>query len=220
MTEVSDWSDFALVYTTNPSRPVEDFVPSSIAIIGIRSFQTNGQFSYVTCNTTSHPLPSGVTAAQVEAAIEEWETAVRWDDGSGSNIVRVSGTTSTMCADPRAPMLASNQVIFMDNKDVDDICDGEQDLACWDPRPEGTRVSPEVLGSIVVLRASINWSSSVGSGSCLLLHTVLVHESGHSFGLAHAPEHLSHSIMSLDPTNLCKPTAYDVVAMMANYQSR
>ena len=53
------------------------------------------------------------------------------------------------------------------------------------------------------------------------MHEILVHESGHALGFAHALS--GNSIMRPlydHASQLCVPQAYDVVAMMANYQSR
>ena len=56
-----------------------------------------------------------------------------------------------------------------------------------------------------------------------------MHEVGHAFGIGNAagfsfnrhPINTTHSIMSYDdPSNYCEPQAYDIVALMALYQSR
>ncbi len=47
------------------------------------------------------------------------------------------------------------------------------------------------------------------------------HEVGHAFGLDHSDGEPSESIMHRVPSDdLCNPTAYDIVAMKAVYQSR
>ena len=56
--------------------------------------------------------------------------------------------------------------------------------------------------------------------NCSVLYDILVHESGHSFGFGHVLTRDSIMYESYDDREQkCKPAAYDVAAMMANYQS-
>lgn len=57
--------------------------------------------------------------------------------------------------------------------------------------------------------------------SCSELSRITIHEVGHAFGLLHADKSgADESVMNMPSDHLCLPTPYDVVAIMAIYQSR
>ena len=75
---------------------------------------------------------------------------------------------------------------------------------------------------------SVYWDTMLSVG-CRTLHEMIVHEVGHALGIGKGtltdinqhPYNTTHSIMSYeDPKRYCEPQAYDIVAMMALYQSR
>ena len=66
------------------------------------------------------------------------------------------------------------------------------------------------------------------TGSCSYLKEIVAHEAGHAFGLAHPAlgedpeadvreEYLMYRLLQ---PGICELQAYDIVAVMANYQSR
>ena len=77
-----------------------------------------------------------------------------------------------------------------------------------------------------------DWNELAHNGECNMLEHAIAHEAGHALGLGgYSPsrEHpnLTHSSLmstnyvgATDPTPYCEPQAYDVAALMGNYQSR
>ena len=216
---VSDWSDAALVYPTDGQLSQVSVgsgktANPQVATIGITSYQLSGRFEYVLC--TMPPIPSGITVADITNAIAQWETNVRWA-GSTANIVTASGRTSTTCTEPNDMARTNNQVIFLSDREMNMHCKPTA-LGCW-AWPHGSLDTPPG-GQTIIMRASEDWSA-IGSGGCTRLQEVMAHETGHAMGFQHA--RLPASIMRPrynHSQQLCNPTAYDIVAMMANYQSR
>ena len=91
-------------------------------------------------------------------------------------------------------------------------------LACWwfDVYPDSVP-RPQRPQSIII-RASVPWTTVDPVGACTFFDTLILHEAGHAYGLSHATN--MHSIMQESPRNICYPSKYDIVATMANYQSR
>ena len=227
--DASEWSDFVLVYPTEVPR----LRYTTIGLIELQSFQNSGQFNYVICNPSSStlpspgsgstplasPLPSRVTVGQIKTAIEAWGKSVIWNNAAGANIVNAHGVSVTTCVAPDDRSHSRNQVMFYDAKQVEIFCKNPDAVACW-PFP-GILSSPPSPQSMV-LKDSLTWTAT-GSGGCTRLHEVLVHESGHSFGLFHAFPKVAESVMReeyMHSKQICNPTPYDVAAMMTTYQSR
>ena len=165
------------------------------------------------------PLPSKDTedtVEQIKAAIGEWEETVKWDKTNGDNIIQTNGSVVRDCDYP-GNRPSRNQVIFYGDAEMDDLC-GDLVIACW--RRPGTLVASTPPGSII-MRSSLDWMEP-NAGNCFRLHATLIHESGHSLGFGHSTTRDSIMFGSYNSStwNVCEPTAYDVAAMMANYQSR
>ena len=239
--EVSEWPEtsFALVYPTD-SHPSS--VGTSVATIPLHSFQADGQFNYVICvppNTSSttiprqastqsfSPLPFEGAEDEIMNGINEWVTGVNWYVPVDGNIVRANGSVVESCevTDLDSQEQSDNQFVFYDEETTQNLC-GANIIACWTDRRSfrpGTIDNPQFMRSIV-LSDSENWIQ-IDSGGCTRLYAYAIHESGHAYGMGHAT--LKGFAMtggltrSYTPeTQVCRPTPYDVVAMMANYQSR
>ena len=138
-----------------------------------------------------------------------------------------------------------NAVIFADDDDIRwALCFGDGTPACWRSNTwdqvlvlagGGNVVRlPSIAEGTILLRktrtkggSASDWNALVDDGSCTYLEHTLVHEAGHALGIGWPPnDHPRNpdlSIMSAGythTTGYCEPQAYDIVAMMANYQSR
>ena len=91
----------------------------------------------------------------------------------------------------------------------------------------------QIHSGAILLNASRGanyWNARVGGDpGCTRLHELVIHEAGHAFGIGNRtrfgfnrhPINTEHSVMSYaDPDRDCEPQAYDIVALMALYQSR
>ena len=100
-----------------------------------------------------------------------------------------------------------------------------------------TTLSPITAGTIILRNAPVpngdsrNWNAPGHKASCIAAQHAITHEVGHAFGMGNVslglveqhPRNSTLSIMSDGPihqTTYCKPQPYDVVALMALYQSR
>ena len=234
--EVSEWDDagFVFVYPTT-DHPKDD--KTRVATIGIKRFQTGGHFSYVICRES---LPHGINVADIKPGIKKWEQTVWWNKGIGAgNIIRVSGGQMVDdCVNPAEGRPTRNQVLFMSYKNMGEV-EGCSGAACWTTHKtfgeiSGTLTEAQKPQSIVLkdttdlppndpYHSPLDWYE-IGSAGCTMLRSIIIHESGHSFGFSHYDIGGEFDSVMDRPytgaTQRCSPTKYDVVAMMANYQSR
>ncbi len=137
------------------------------------------------------------------------------------------------------------EVKFVSDERIEAACDPTDDRetpipGCWlsaswlspgiDQITKGTILINESLGGA-------HWNAQIaGADSCTRLHELVIHEAGHAFGIGKTvaeviprikfdfnrhPFNTEHSVMSYeDPHRDCEPQAYDIVALMALYQSR
>ena len=173
----------------------------------------------------TQPSPSEDSViGEVTRAIKTWEQAVVWK----GPVVRVQSKTSNRCVDdPARHILSFNQVGFYSYAKLTEAC-GQIGVGCW------TSIEDQGIGSLeepsgsqsIVLNEERMWFT-IGKQGCTQLRTIMVHESGHAFGLSHkgkAQGYPTDDAIMFTPYHeskqFCQPTLYDVVAMMANYQSR
>ena len=223
----SDWSDAAFVYPTgNPLTST-----TSVALMEIRDFQADGQnagsYRYTTClsPTASGAWTATEIVAEIKASIETWETAVR--DSSILSTTADPVTSLGNCEDPEFPS-TSNQVVFVSDRRMGELC--RQDfLGCWQ------RLGGDLSRGLPFDRQSLLLKASGGgtdwdtmTSGCSRLRTVVAHEVGHALGIKHLdigpipPRAVRNMYLMYCgfQGGLCGPQAYDVVAAMANYQSR
>ncbi len=241
-TGASNWSDIVFVYPTI-TPPGHRILIATGPLYGYQPANAQGshEFRYVICENT---IPSAITAssaiADITAGIDTWETTVDWKDASGNNIVKTEKyalPAGEKCSGaPIAGIRLSpkhNQVMFASNFSMTLAgCIGPPS-GCWRSLTwedstlvaYGSALSELKKGSIL-LKSSLGtaWSTQNSNG-CSYLQYMAVHEAGHSLGIGRPvnqhPTNTTHSIMSYkDSAQYCEPQAYDVVALMALYQSR
>ena len=234
--DASAWSNFAFVFPTNvpPGRSTE------VGTAPFHGYQSDGRFRYVLCENT---IPAGLTmtAADMKDAVDEWEDTVVWDSG-GVNIIRTEAPNLSMGQDCSIfPIPEENgrfEVKFVSDNGIKSGCNppghiglGMTPDGCWRSDSWFSNYVRTIESGSVLLRAELGaaqWNTNVAVG-CARLHEILVHEVGHAFGIGdwvdpkfnRHPTNTIHSVMSYDdPDRDCTPQAYDIVALMALYQSQ
>lgn len=201
-------------------------------------FQRTGEFDYDICNPMPadpsapppsaldpDPLPLGVTVSMIQNTIGMWENTVKWhDDAVGANIVQATGHEVETCIYPGKQAFSlghRHQVAFYNGPRTNLLCQSMTALACWTLKVDAIEIELVQAPPLsIVMRSPEDWGVE-NAGGCTKLQETLVHESGHSFGFGHAVTGDSIMYHLYDPTRrVCEPTAYDVAAMTANYQSR
>ena len=150
------------------------------------------------------------------------------------------------CRPPVGPSpTGDNAVIFASDRAMEwALCLGDTTPACWRSETWDTVAVQAFLGTIgslpsiaegtILLRdtrtmggSASDWNVPAHGGTCTYLEHTLTHEAGHALGIGWPlndhPRNPALSIMSsgyTHTTRYCEPQAYDVVAIMANYQSR
>ena len=137
------------------------------------------------------------------------------------------------------------EVKFVSNERIEAACDPTNKTddpipGCW---VSASWLSPGIdqitKGTILINKSlkGTHWNAQIaGADSCTRLHELVIHEAGHAFGIGKTvaeviprinfdfnrhPINTEHSVMSYeDPHRDCEPQAYDIVALMALYQSR
>ena len=120
-------------------------------------------------------------AADIEASIEEWETAVRWV-ANGTNIVSATATERETCTDND-----NNPVKFIPDHDIKEECTVATAFGCVSG--DSSDMQLMVLRHVPLTAALRPTSWDVTANGCFLLHKVVLHEAGHVFGLwnLHSP---------------------------------
>ena len=236
----SAWSDFSLVFPTDSALGRETEVGTA-PFHGYQAKNAQGshEFRYVLCEET---VPAGLnmTTQDMKDAVDEWEDTVTWSRG-GANIITT--TAYALPSDERCSTLAIPtrrgrfEVKFASSFRMGAACNPFAILpvinappACWRSTTwEATDLAQIDSGSILLNadRVAANWNR-IRDGCSYLRHSI-VHEVGHAFGIGNQrgfdynrhPTNTMHSVMSYDDgTWHCKPQAYDIVALMALYQSQ
>ena len=205
----------------------------------------NHEFRYIICDGT---IPSGVTttAAQIAAAIEKWEEGVKKDSSGNSMIqtTRVYHPTpapTDACTPPIGVFPAGkNEVMFVSSKAMTKAVCLRSPPGCWRSWTWDSVQAYSLLGTLVSLssiakgtvmlnesRGAVFWNTFGHNNACKRVENLVVHEVGHAWGIGWPyndhPRNPTLSVMSdgyTHHTRYCEPQAYDIVALMANYQSR
>ena len=173
----------------------------------------------------------------IESAVDEWEDTVIWNRGRINIITTNAYTlpTGQSCARRTlgVPVISQNQVVFVSNAEMTRSGCITLPKGCWRTNRWAAIFFGPIAQGAILLKASYgaDWNSLDTNTGCTFLHQIVVHEAGHAFGIGNGhwlrlsfnqhPINRTHSVMSYnDPSSYCGPQAYDVVAVMANYQSR
>ena len=221
---VSDWSDPVFLYTSKD--PPDD----SVATYGFSSARTNGHYQYTICKRSfsrSAPSPSdrekvaGAWEADIESGIESWENGVKWKLSSNRNIIRASktGSLTTDTGDCTDDAESSAVKGFENNMDFRRQCgwnmpDQNRDAVACGGSASGN-ISIDLSGGIHIWRPGVKTSSG-----CSDVHRTIAHEAGHVFGISDHTTMSGSIMLALPSATTCRPNAYDILAIMALYQSR
>ena len=234
----SAWSNFAFVYPTDSQLEGEGHRVGTAPFHGYQGMNGLGshEFRYVLCEETI-PTYVNLTSMNMKSAVDKWEDTVIWKNGQ-VNIIATTDyplDTDEVCTDHYIPPGGRFEIKFVSNMFMKygkcgwplPFVDAER--ACWRSKSWSTTGIQEVRGGSVLLNASMGpsfWNDPLtDSGRCTALQLYLVHEVGHAFGIGTFPNQHPYnkrdSIMSYATTGLyCEPQEYDIVALMALYQSR
>ena len=224
----SRWSDAAFAYPTSspPDGPV--------ATIPYFGHWDSKEFRYAICDDTIASFSPGNVSqwiSDIEKGVSAWQETVKWEANS-QNIIRVNRVTGHTCR--TIPSSTQSEVRFVDRRVILTRCFGFLDWfsagtthACM-RSPTMTNAAETTIDlAHIYLHNGHAWNPGVDLNSstpCSKLSVWMTHESGHAFGLGGLPNRhatVDKSIMqSSVPAIYCKPQPYDVVAIMALYQSR
>ena len=233
--DASKWSGHTLVYPTD-SPPGRQTSVATASFDGHQTTNAQGshEYRYTICEDTidtavawnwgtdeqNDPVRDGKTvsaiAADIEGAIETWETTVRWVSGP-ENIVSAKPTRSETCPN-------TGFVKFIPKPHMKMYCRDEDALGCAGRSTIVLRNIPERrVGESEDDLEPTTWN--LMENGCSYLHKIMMHEAGHIFGISgrehpSTPQAVMYGSVSGWRVQFCNPQAYDVVAMMANYQSR
>ena len=238
--EASGWSDFALVFpTASPLGHGTDVATAPFHGYQAKNAQGSHEFSYVLCTET---IPAGLTmtAQDMKDAVDEWEDTVTWNRG-GVNIITTTDyalSASEHCSTWPVPPRGRFEVKFVSGHTMKNACtnplpwvDDAPPPACWRSHSWSTIGVDRITSGAVLLnidRGSAFWNKTV-TGGCKKLYEQVVHEGGHAFGIGNRtgvdfnrhPINTEYAIMSYaNVGKYCKPQAYDIVSVVALYQSR
>ena len=136
--------------------------------------------------------------------------------------------------------------MFVNDKAMRDALCGTISTACWRSRTWdevyrnsrsrllGVGSLPSIAKGTILLRETrsvggnaSDWNDLAHNNACKYVEHTIVHEAGHALGTGWpANDHPRNSTLSVmsagytHHTRYCEPQAYDVLAVMANYQSR
>ena len=215
----SEWSDRLFVYPTSetPTGPV-----ATMPYFGHIASQ---RYEYILCENT-FPTDLAAKNAWIDDVVEgisTWTSAVEWDQGT-TNIVRSHhDVTRATC---QHDSIQGNEIRRFTTTILLEQCASvlnPNTKACV-PWPgviaPTTHISPiwMFFDAGFDFNPGTNVSSSV---NCSRLFQFAMHEAGHAFGIGigHAEVDSNTVMKSQVPTTHCMPKSYDIVALMALYQS-
>ncbi len=207
----SGWS--TSIYTYPTLLPAER--GNKIGIVPITWYRPNGNYNYILCTNQSpdavnnNPGTPDQWRSIITKAASTWSTS--------TNEVSTGVTKVRKCHDKELDLTqATNLIRITDHAEVESLCNIAGAVGCavsWD------FINGSVTNTHIAIYSSVGLTSA--GASCSELSRVTIHEVGHAFGLDHSDGNPSDSIMHRTPSgDLCGPTAYDIVAMKAIYQSR
>ena len=176
---------------------------------GVDGLGPIGDYTYHLCPDT---LSSTSTIyddqkAQIEAGIAIWADTV--------GFVTYEQREVTPCSDR-----IDNTVALRDPGGMHKYCDNRRGSACvmHEPKPEDVAGGAIETTSIHIAVAADTAERTAGGEDCSELFQLAMHEAGHVYGLGDASRSRSDIVMG-GLWGRCSPSANDVVALKAIYQS-
>ena len=213
--------------------PIAGFRPADPGV----SHSEIGQYRFVQCTNTDL-LPAGATSgsarnklfAQVLAGFATWSTydgiVIFYNAPDSCSDQQVNKIDDQVDDDETAGVAHLNVVVFAAaGTEMDRHCG--QDVAGCAYRWPDTLGATEIRSTKITLNKDLEYLSNQTTAACTETFAVAMHELGHAFGL-NDTRTLSTSadygnwptVMSNSTYNNCEPTALDIAAMKAIYQSR
>jgi hypothetical protein len=202
----SGWSDTTYTLYTYPTRTpaTQD---DTVGIVPIDGFLVSSRYHFTICDTTSVRITDD-WETQVENGMETWETAT-------GRMVRVTNRSKADCNSA-----TTNTVVRAAGEDMEMLGCSRTALGCAnrDTTSEGridrTRIG--LLHTLAETPRTPTGETKTGR-TCTRLFQVAMHEAGHALGLG---DHANSASVMFSSEPYCFPTAYDIVAVKAIYQSR
>lgn len=218
--QTSDWSNPVFVFPTGPIVNIleREFYPEVVASLPLGPGGSS-MHNYTVCTDSFSTaawdaLIDESIGGTIEAAIGAWKDAVRWMSHD-TNIIEATVTQSSMCPQ-------DDYVRFVSESQITTACTTENRLTLACAR-SGRIILRDQLSN---LNDYSNWSERQPKAECSLLHQTVMHEAGHILGLGPNNTHsdLRNTIMYYSlfqwQRPYCTPQPHDVVATMAQHQSR
>ena len=217
----SGWSDTVFSFPTYTPATGGD----NVGIIPINGFRLTANYDYVFCTNTapvsaelnklatSNPaLTRDMWQGIIRDGVEIWDTKVEY--------ITVGVPEMRRCTDEERDVSEGDVSLSLlalgDTDYVNRVCE-RPSFGCV--AANGDATTGRIDNSAIFLRNNI--SLSLSESGCSNMSELVMHESGHVFGLG---DHVSRAYDSVMYDNgfldLCAPTEYDIGAMKAIYQSR
>ena len=207
ISDTSDWSD--VIYTFPTHQPA--MKGDTVGIVPILGFLPSAKYKFTICDNASFTIADS-WAEQVSNGMETWESAT-------GRMVRVNHKPDGICNDD-----STNTVERVTKAQI------ESSMWCNKSGVDGCgriSLSTSVIGKIVrvenALLSTLAEVHRMPTGEketgrmCTRLFQVAMHEAGHALGL---DDHTNSASLMYSSEPYCFPTAYDIVAIKAIYQSR
>ena len=194
--------------------------------------------SMITANRSINDIKGDITSA-----VDKWMGAVVWRENPDTpfHIPRNPDNIIITLFDDDMPIFGcsensqglpfgKNDVKFVSNRTMWESCADTKENpidGCWRSSSWATFRIDSMFPGRIFLKHSFGdaWNADDLETGCTNLHRQVVHEMGHGLGIGNGrhldPINKDLSVMSENHRkNYCQPQAYDIVALMALYQSR
>ena len=226
------------VYPTESHLTMVETVAHLLLDLG---FQEGGHYSYRICVDPNETLADqditgmgGLNTAgvidEVKKGAQVWETAI--GDTTVLNTSFIKAIPRADCA-PADGATDENQVVFPTLEDeTRDLCNTPAlrptPPGCWKNRGGWDLAADQGSNETTIVirgdqyRNGLPWDTQTLVGMCTQLLDTMAHEVGHALGLSHPARGADRSkyAMAGGERGPCDPLPYDIVAVMAQYQSR
>ena len=245
--KLSEWRHAYTYPTHDPSPITSGELVGVIPIAGFRpadpgvTYSAIGQYRFVQC-TDWHLLPAWprpIRVAerdrlfhQVRLGLGTWGGAydnieVLYNTPRDCSVQEVDEIGDQVADDETDGEVHLNVVIFAaGGTEMEEHCDQRHVAGCAYRWPD-TAGSTEIRSTKIVLNKNLEYVKNQLTAPCTRAYAVAMHELGHAFGLNDTSTTSTNNsygewptVMSNSAYSNCEPTALDVAAMKAIYQSR